>query len=101
MRSCLLGLLVLKKFPLYNDVDINLSNIPDYLIQPKVSKKLFSDVNVLDYVVPDELIAMMVETIDYDNCKYPVSDKESQLRKLILKKILVDRKIAMNKDITY
>ena len=41
-----------------------------------VNKTLFSDVNVLDYVAPDEPIAMIVETIDYDSCIFSDSDKE-------------------------
>ena len=60
---------------LYYDDDLNLSNIPDYLIQPMVNKTLFSDVNVLDYVAPDEPIAMTVETIDYDSWIFSDSDK--------------------------
>ena len=60
---------------LYYDDDLNLSNIPDYLIQPMVNKTLFSDVNVLDYVAPDEPIAMIVETIDYDSWIFSDSDK--------------------------
>ena len=61
---------------LYYDDDLNLSNIPDYLIQPMVNKTLFSDVNVLDYVAPVEPIAMIVETIDRDGCIFSDSDKE-------------------------
>ena len=40
-----------------------------------VNKTLFSDVNVLDYVAPDEPIAMIVENIDYDSWIFSDSDK--------------------------
>ena len=55
-------------------IDINLSDIPDCLIQPKVYKTFLSEVNVLDYAASDELIPMMIETVDCDTKICSVSD---------------------------
>ena len=52
------------KNPLHHFTDINVSNIPDCLTHPKVSKTFVSVVNVLDYVVADEPIPMVVEAAD-------------------------------------
>ena len=57
-------------------IDINLSDIPDCLIQPKVYKAFLSEVNVLDYAASDELIPMMIETVDCDTQICSGSDKE-------------------------
>ena len=65
-----------KKNALYYNTDINLSNIPNYLSQPKVNKTFLSDVNVVDFVAPDKPIPIMVETIDCDNSKGSGSNKE-------------------------
>ena len=57
-----------KNSPLYHDIDINLSNIPDCLVQHnKENEKFFSGVNVLDFVAPDELIPITIETIGCDS----------------------------------
>ena len=51
-----------KNDPLYYDIDINLSNIPDCLThRNKEDETFFSDVNILDYVAPDELIPITIE----------------------------------------
>ena len=56
---------------MYHDIDINLSNIPDCLVQHnKQNETFFSGVNILDYVAPDELIPITIETIDYDSKKH-------------------------------
>ena len=55
--------------PLYYDIDINLSDIADYLIQPKVNKTFLNNLNALNHVEPDEPIPLMVETTGCDSRK--------------------------------
>ena len=52
-----------KSNPLYHDIAINLSIIPDCSTQHNKEKEtFFSSVNILDYVTPDELIPIPLET---------------------------------------
>lgn len=65
-----------KKNSLYYDIDINLTNILDYLIQRKANKTFLSDVNVLGYVAPDKPVPVIVETVDCGSSECYDSDKE-------------------------
>ena len=65
-----------KENALYHDIDINLSNIPDCLAQHnKENETFFSGVNILDYVAPDELIPITIETIGCDSKKHNNSNE--------------------------
>ena len=60
-----------KNNPLYYDIDINLSNIPDCLVlHNKENETVFSGLNLLDYVAPCELISITIETIGCDSKKH-------------------------------
>ena len=62
-----------KHNPVYHDIDINLSNIPDCLTQHNKENETFSSgVNILDNVAPDELIPI---TMDCDGKKHNDSDE--------------------------
>ena len=54
-----------KSDPLYYDLDINLSNIETF----------FSGVNILDYVAPNELISIRIETTGCDGKKHNDSNE--------------------------
>ena len=65
-----------KNYPLYHNIDINLSNIPDFLTQNNKKNEIcFSGVNILDYVAPDELIPIAIETMGCYSKKHNHSDK--------------------------
>ena len=63
-------------YPSCYDIDINLSNIPDYLIQPKVNKIFLRDVDVLDYATTDEPIPIATETRDCYSSKCSGNDRK-------------------------
>ena len=65
-----------KNNPLYYDIDINLSNIPDCLVlHNKENETVFSGLNLLDYVAPCELISVTIETTGCDSKKHNDSNK--------------------------
>ena len=65
-----------KNNPLYHDIDIKLSSIPDYLVQHnKENETFFSGVNILDDVAPDELIPTTMKTIGCDRKKHNDSNE--------------------------
>ena len=63
-------------YPSCYDIDINLSNIPDYLIQLKVNKIFLRDVDVLDYATTDEPIPIATETRDCYSSKCSGNDRK-------------------------
>ena len=65
-----------KNNPLYHDIDIKLSSVPDYLVQHnKENETFFSGVNILDDVAPDELIPKTIKTIGCDRKKHNDSNE--------------------------
>ena len=53
---------------MYHGIDVNLGNFPDCLTQHNIENETyFCDVNILDYVAPDELIPITIETISCES----------------------------------